>query len=53
MTLVAAIWLMLAPAPSRVPVACIKDRHGQTVVFRAANAATCARLRGIALETVP
>ena len=53
MTLLAAIWLMLAPAPSRVSVACVKDAHGRTVIFRAADAATCARLRGIALETVP
>ena len=52
MTLLAAIWLMLAPAPSRVPVACIKDNHGHAIIIRAPNAATCDRLRGITLETV-
>lgn len=53
MTLLAAILLMLASAPSKAPVACIVDHGARTVIFRAADASACVRRGGIALETVP
>jgi hypothetical protein len=52
-TIIAAILAMFAPNPSTVPVLCILDRHGQTIIFRATNASACDKARGITLEKVP
>jgi hypothetical protein len=52
-TIIAAILAMLAQAaPSTVPVLCILDRNGQTIIFRAPNASACDKARGITLEKV-